>query len=76
MKHLHCSIFGHDYRVTKEVTFYVKEYKCKHCRQEVTVSAEGTIVPLTPKQKSINRVLHKVHLKRLEKSQRWLMIQD
>jgi len=76
MKNLHCSIFGHSFRVSKEVTFHVKEYKCRNCGLEMTIDSQGHMVPLTSKHKHINSVLHKVHQKRLEKSQRWLMIED
>jgi transposase-like protein len=76
MKHLHCTLFGHNFQVSKEVTYHVKEYKCKNCGLEMTINAEGVMVPLTLKQRRINSVLHQVHNKRLEKSQRWLMIED
>ena len=74
MKNIYCSLFGHDYKVSKVVTYHVKEYKCTRCKSEVTIDGNGQLIPLTPKRKEINSVLNRVHLKRLEKSQKILMI--
>ncbi|WP_115460613.1 hypothetical protein [Winogradskyella aurantiaca] len=76
MKHLHCAVFGHNFQIKREVTYFVKEYRCKNCGKEMTINGNGEMVPLTTKYKHINSVLHRVHNKRLEKSQRWLMIED
>ncbi|WP_299366881.1 DUF1660 family phage protein [Winogradskyella sp.] len=74
MKNIYCSLFGHDYRVSKVITYHVKEYKCKRCNSEVTIDGNGKLIELTPKRREINSVLNRVHLKRLEKSQKILMI--
>lgn len=74
MKNVYCSLFGHEYKVTREVTYHVKEYKCKHCKSEVTTDSNGKLIPLTKKFKEINSVLNRVHTKRLEKSQKILMV--
>ncbi len=74
MKNVYCSVFGHDYRVTREVTYHVKEYKCKRCNSEVTTDCNGNLIPLTKKFKEINSVLNRVHMKRLERSQKILMV--
>jgi len=74
MKNIYCSLFGHDYKVSKVVTYHVKEYKCTRCKSEVTIDGNGQLIPLTPKRKEINSVLNRVHLKRLEKSQKILMV--
>jgi hypothetical protein len=76
MKQIQCSIFGHNFKVSKEITYHVKEFKCKNCGQEMTINGKGEFVPLTKKYKHINSVLNNVHNKRLEKSQRWLMLED
>jgi hypothetical protein len=76
MKKVQCSIFGHSFEVSKEITYHVKEYKCKNCHLEMTINEKGELVPLTQKYKQINSVLNNVHNKRLERSQRWLMIED
>ncbi len=74
MKHVYCSLFGHDYKVSKNVTYHVKEYKCKNCKSEMTIDGDGHFIPLTPKFKEINAVLHRVHNKRLEKGRKLFMI--
>lgn len=73
MKNVYCSLFGHDYKVSKNVTYHVKEYQCKHCKNEMTIDGNGKFIPLTPKFKEINSVLNRVHNKRLERSQKLLM---
>jgi len=67
-------MFGHSYKVSKKVTFHVKEYKCKHCGHEMTIDANGKFIPLTPKFKEINSVLNRIHTKRLERSQKMFMV--
>ena len=61
---IHCKIFGHDYVVKREVTYYVKEYSCKHCKRELTTNGSGNLIDLTPKFKEINDVLERIHKKR------------
>jgi len=74
MKKLYCALFGHKYEVSKNVTYHVKEYRCKNCKAERTIDGDGKFIPLTPKFKEINTVLNQVHNKRLEKDQKLLMI--
>ncbi|NRB83314.1 MAG: hypothetical protein HRU49_06025 [Winogradskyella sp.] len=74
MKNVICSLIGHDYKISKVVTYHVKEYKCTRCNSEMTIDANGKFIPLTPKHKEINSVLNRVHMKRLERSQKLLMI--
>mgnify|MGYP001027921043 CR=1 FL=1 len=73
MKNVYCSLFGHDYKTSKVVTYHVKEYKCKNFKSEMTINSNGKLIPLTPKFKEINSVLNRVHKKRLEKGQRLFM---
>ena len=61
MKQLYCSVFGHQYKVIKKVTYHVKEYECKHCKQKVTTSGNGGLTPLTPKYREINSILERIH---------------
>ena len=42
-------MFGHDFRVTRNVTLHVKEYTCKNCKKELTTSGNGSLTELTPK---------------------------
>lgn len=65
MKQLYCSLFGHDYKISKEVTYHVKEYTCKQCKEQVTTSGNGGLTLLTPKYKEINSVLERIHNRRI-----------
>ena len=67
MKHWHCSLFGHNYIVTKRVTSHVKEFCCKHCKRQVTTNGQGKLTPLTPKYKEINSVLGNYYMRRRSK---------
>ena len=58
-------VFGHDYKVTRHVTYHVKEYTCKSCKNELTTSGSGNLVELTPKFREINDVLERIHHKRV-----------
>ena len=69
MKHLHCKVFGHDFKVTRNVTLHVKEYTCKICNKQMTTNSNGHLIELSPKFKEINDVLENIHQKRhLKKS--------
>lgn len=61
MKHIHCKVFGHDFKITRHVTSHVKEYTCKTCKQELTTNVNGDLTKLTPKFKEINDVLENIH---------------
>lgn len=65
MKSIYCSFFGHQYEVSKRVTYHVKEYKCTHCSAQLTTNGKGDLTPLTPKYKEINSVLERIHTSRL-----------
>lgn len=67
MKNIHCKMFGHDFQVTRCVTYHVKEYTCKNCKKEFTTSSSGTLTELTPKFREINDVLERIHYKRTTK---------
>lgn len=58
---LYCDIFGHNYKVTKQVTHYVKEYTCSCCKRELTTNSNGSLTELTPKFKDINDTLAKIY---------------
>lgn len=64
MKNIHCKVFGHDFQVTRNVTYHVKEYTCKNCKKELTTNGSGYLTELTPKFKEINDVLERIHIKR------------
>jgi len=61
---LYCSLFGHNYFLSKKVTYHVKEYTCKSCKKQVTTDVNGDLIELTPKYKEINSVLERVYNKR------------
>lgn len=61
---LYCNVFGHEYQVSRNVTYHVKEYTCKHCKHEATTNSNGYLTELTPKFREINRVLERIHTKR------------
>ncbi|WP_052172460.1 hypothetical protein [Psychroserpens jangbogonensis] len=67
MKSIYCSFFGHQYEVSKKVTYHVKEYKCTHCSAQMTTNGKGDLTPLTPKYKEINSVLERIHNNRMSK---------
>ena len=60
-----CSVFGHDYRISKEITYHITEYQCAHCGNEATTNAQGHLELMTPKSKEINAVLAHVHAKKI-----------
>lgn len=67
---MYCSIFGHDYEVTKKVTSHVKEYACNHCKKELTTNSNGHLIELTPKFKEINTILERIHTSRIIRSKK------
>ena len=62
---LYCTIFGHQYDVTKQVTKHVKEYTCKCCKKQLTTNGNGRLTELTPAFKEINDILENIHTKRM-----------
>ncbi len=64
MKNFFCTLFGHNYSVSKKVTHHIKEYKCVHCKKEVTTDVSGNLASLTPELQDINRTLEVIFRKR------------
>jgi len=64
---IYCNLFGHEYQITKKVTYHVKEYMCKYCKKELTTNSNGSLVELTPKFKEINAILERIHNSRTER---------
>ena len=62
---LYCSLFGHDFEVTKKVTYHVKEYKCCHCKKELTTNGNGNLIELTPKFREINSILERIYARKM-----------
>jgi len=67
MKNIYCLLNGHDLKVTKNVTYHIKEYKCKHCKEKFTTSQSGGIILLTSERKNINAILENIHLKKIKR---------
>lgn len=65
---MYCKLFGHRYKVTKQVTSHVKEYKCSCCKRELTTNSNGRLTELTPKFKEINDILERIHTTRMMRS--------
>lgn len=61
---LYCSVFGHNYFLSKKVTYHVKEFTCKTCQKQFTTDVHGDLIELTPKFKEINSVLERIYNKR------------
>jgi len=66
---LYCSVFGHQYQVSKNVTEYIKEYTCNCCKKELTTKGNGKLTELTAKYKEINRILEHIYNKRVLRMQ-------
>ena len=66
---LYCSVFGHNYFLSKKVTYHVREYTCKSCKKQVTTNSNGDLIELTPKYQEINKVLERIYEKRKLRSQ-------
>jgi len=66
----YCSIFGHNYTVSKTITYHVKEYTCVNCKHELTNNGKGNFIELSPKYREINAILSRVHNKKITRSER------
>ena len=58
---VYCSLFGHNYEISKNVTNHVKEYTCCQCKKQLTTDSNGCLVELTPKFREINTTLEKIY---------------
>ena len=65
---MYCNLFGHNYQITKKVTYHVKEYTCSHCKKQLTTNSNGSLIELTPKFKEINAILERIHNARMERT--------
>lgn len=64
---VYCYLFGHKLKVSKNVTNHIHEYKCAHCKVEMTDTANGLLARLTPRFKETNDYLAQVHQRRKER---------
>lgn len=64
---MYCTLFGHEYEVSKNVTSHVKEYTCKYCKKELTTDSNGNLTELTPKFREINAILERIYNSKTER---------
>jgi hypothetical protein len=69
-------VFGHDFMVTRKVTYHVKEYTCKNCNKQLTTNGNGQLIELSPKFREINDVLERIHEKRVSKINKQIFEQE
>ncbi|MDY8135088.1 hypothetical protein [Aquimarina sp. 2201CG5-10] len=65
---IYCSLFGHNYVLSKSVTHHIKEYTCSHCGEQATTNSKGKLEVMTPKLKEINNALASVHAKKMARN--------
>lgn len=63
----YCATFGHKFKASKTITAHITEYKCAHCKEEVTINANGFLEKLTPKFRETNEFLAQVYQRRSRK---------
>lgn len=68
MKSVQCTLYGHDFVLSKHVTKHVKEYRCKNCNKEVTTSSNGQLTALNEHRKETNKTLQRMYRVKNEKS--------
>lgn len=66
----YCGIFGHQLKVSKNVTDHIHEYQCAKCGVEMTDTANGFLAKLTPKFKETNKFLANFYTRRRRSKQR------
>lgn len=65
-----CSVFGHNFKVTRQVTRHIKEYECLHCKTQATTDVRGNLASLTNKRKEINQSLSELYQKKLSRKRK------
>jgi transposase-like protein len=61
---IYCSLFSHNYLLSKNITDHIKEYTCSHCGKQATINSKGQLEAMTPRLKEINDALAFVHAKK------------
>ena len=72
---IYCSIFGHNYVTSKQVTHHIKEYTCSHCGEQATTNSRGKLELMTPKLREINDLLASVHAKKIARNKSKINLQ-
>ena len=53
-----CSIFGHDYKLKRKITPYLREIECKNCKREFAMNDElRCVLPLDNELRACNNGL-------------------
>ncbi|WP_459210184.1 hypothetical protein [Aquimarina rhabdastrellae] len=73
---IYCSVFGHNYKLSKKVTHHINEYTCCNCKEQITTNSNGRLEVLTPKLKEINQALEFVHAKKQARKQNQAQLQS
>jgi len=59
-----CSFFGHKLVIKRNITPYFSEFECTVCKLELTNTANGEKISLTPHLKEVNETLFNFHNRR------------
>lgn len=68
LSHLLCKLFGHNLRISKNITNHIQEYQCSKCGMEMTDTADGFLERLTPQFKETNNYIAQIHKKKRRKN--------
>jgi len=63
-----CSVFGHNYKITRKVTDHINEYKCSNCEREFTDNLNGNLEILTSRTKKLNTIVSSFIHKRMHRA--------
>tara|TARA_R110000772_G_scaffold65003_1_gene145127 strand:+ start:441 stop:695 length:255 start_codon:yes stop_codon:yes gene_type:complete len=63
-----CTVFGHNYKVTRKVTNHINEYKCQNCEREFTDNLNGNLEVLTSKTKELNTIVSSFTQRRMRRT--------
>ena len=63
-----CTVFGHNFKVSRKVTDHINEYKCEYCEKEFTDNLKGSLEVLTNKTKELNSIVSSFCHRRVRKT--------
>ena len=56
-----CNLFGHEYKLDKRVSLFVKEYTCSKCNKHLTLNhTNPPVIEIDPKFEEINAIIEDV----------------
>ena len=59
-----CSMFGHKFEMTRNITDYFKEFECRVCHLQATNDVSGRKISLTEEHREINAALVDLYRKK------------